>query len=52
MGRHIYKRMPGDVMSNTAEVPGYGTCCYVEIPYGKTIVNFIINNNNGGKQLI
>jgi hypothetical protein len=41
---------PGDVMSNNAEVPGYGTCCYVEIPYGKTIVNFIINNNNGGKQ--
>ena len=41
---------PGDVMSNTADVPGYGTCEYVEIPYGKTIVNFIINNNGGGKQ--
>lgn len=37
---------PGDAMTKSENVEGYGTCKYVEIPYGKTIVNFIINNGS------
>jgi hypothetical protein len=33
-------------MTKSENVEGYGTCKYVEIPYGKTIVNFIINDGS------
>ena len=39
---------PGDEMTNSADVDGYGTCKYIEITKGVSVVNFIINN--GSKQ--
>ena len=39
---------PGDKMTLSADVDGYGTCKYIEITKGVSVVNFIINN--GSKQ--
>lgn len=39
---------PGDKMTNSANVDGYGICKYIEITKGVSVVNFIINN--GSKQ--
>ena len=39
---------PGDKMTASAEVEGYGTCKYIEITKGVNVVNFIVNN--GSKQ--
>ena len=39
---------PGDEMTMSASVDGYGTCKYIEISKGVSVVNFIINN--GSKQ--
>jgi hypothetical protein len=39
---------PGDKMTKSADVEGYGNCKYIEITKGVNVVNFIINN--GSKQ--
>ena len=39
---------PGDKMTLSATVDGYGECKYIEITKGVSVVNFIINN--GSKQ--
>lgn len=39
---------PGDKMTASATVEGYGTCKYIEITKGVSVVNFIVNN--GSKQ--
>lgn len=39
---------PGDKMTLSDEVEGYGTCKYIEIAKGTSVVNFIVNN--GSKQ--
>lgn len=39
---------PGDKMTKSAEVEGYGNCKYIEITKGVNVVNFIVNN--GSKQ--
>jgi hypothetical protein len=41
---------PGDKLTNTADVSGYGSCLYVDIPMGKGLYNFIINGGNGTGQ--
>ena len=37
---------PGNAMTKSANVEGYGECKYVEITKGVTVVNFIINNGS------
>jgi hypothetical protein len=39
---------PGDEMTKSADVEGYGNCKYIEITKGVNVVNFIVNN--GSKQ--
>ncbi len=39
---------PGDKMTASATVEGYGECKYIEITKGVSVVNFIVNN--GSKQ--
>ena len=39
---------PGDKMTSSATVEGYGECKYIEITKGVSVVNFIVNN--GSKQ--
>lgn len=39
---------PGDKMTKSADVEGYGNCKYIEITKGVNVVNFIVNN--GSKQ--
>ena len=39
---------PGDKMTASADVEGYGNCKYIEITKGMSVVNFIVNN--GSKQ--
>ena len=39
---------PGDKMTASADVEGYGNCKYIEITKGVSVVNFIVNN--GSKQ--
>ena len=45
-GGYISAGWPGDKMTNSANVEGYGTCKYIEIQKGVSVVNFIINNGS------
>lgn len=47
-GGYVSAGWPGDKMTNSANVEGYGACKYIEITKGVNVVNFIINN--GSKQ--
>ena len=47
-GGYVSAGWPGDKMTNSANVEGYGACKYIEITKGVNVVNFIINN--GTKQ--
>ena len=47
-GGYVSASWPGDKMTNSANVEGYGACKYIEITKGVNVVNFIINN--GSKQ--
>ena len=37
---------PGDKMTASADVEGYGNCKYIEITKGVSVVNFIVNNGS------
>ena len=37
---------PGDSMTASATVEGYGECKYVEVPKGQTVVNFVVNDGS------
>ena len=47
-GGYVSASWPGDKMTSSATVEGYGTCKYIEITKGVSVVNFIVNN--GSKQ--
>ncbi len=47
-GGYVSASWPGDKMTNSENVEGYGACKYIEITKGVNVVNFIINN--GSKQ--
>ena len=47
-GGYVSASWPGDKMTASATVEGYGTCKYIEITKGVSVVNFIVNN--GSKQ--
>lgn len=47
-GGYVSAGWPGDKMTASATVEGYGTCKYIEITKGVSVVNFIVNN--GSKQ--
>ena len=47
-GGYVSAGWPGDKLTDSAEVDGYGICNYIEITKGVSVVNFIVNN--GSKQ--
>lgn len=47
-GGYVSASWPGDKMTASATVEGYGACKYIEITKGVSVVNFIVNN--GSKQ--
>jgi hypothetical protein len=47
-GGYVSAGWPGDKLTASAEVDGYGICNYIEITKGVSVVNFIVNN--GSKQ--
>ncbi len=47
-GGYVSAGWPGDKMTASADVEGYGNCKYIEITKGVSVVNFIVNN--GSKQ--
>ncbi len=47
-GGYTSASWPGDKMTDSATVEGYGECKYIEITKGVSVVNFIVNN--GSKQ--
>lgn len=47
-GGYVSAGWPGDKMTVSATVEGYGACKYIEITKGVSVVNFIVNN--GSKQ--
>lgn len=47
-GGYVSAGWPGDKMTASADVEGYGNCNYIEITKGVSVVNFIVNN--GSKQ--
>ena len=47
-GGYVSAGWPGDKMTASATVEGYGACKYIEITKGVSVVNFIVNN--GSKQ--
>lgn len=47
-GGYVSAGWPGDKLTASADVEGYGNCKYIEITKGLSVVNFIVNN--GSKQ--
>lgn len=45
-GGYVSAGWPGDKMTASATVEGYGACKYIEITKGVSVVNFIVNNGS------